>query len=262
MKTNLLWLLILSLPAFGQTKITGKVIDEKGEGIPGANISIQNSYDGTSSAIDGGFAFEPGEKGNRILVATFVGYKGFQQSVELTGKPIVLTVSLREEINQLEAVTISAGSFTAGDDKRRTILKAIDIATTAGATADIAGALNTPATGLSTPPSELSAPATGLSTPPSRLSTPLQETLPEEFQSAIKNLGKRVNDAETLRSLILKICSIRPFKTTELAEILGKRDDYLKRKFLGELIASKELKYLHPEMLNHPEQAYLTNKKD
>lgn len=143
MKTNLLWLLILSLPAFGQTKITGKVIDEKGEGIPGANISIQDSYDGTSSAIDGGFAFESGEKGNRVLVATFVGYKGFQQSVELTGKPIVLTVTLREEINQLEAVTISAGSFTAGDDKRRTILKAIDIATTAGATADIAGALNT-----------------------------------------------------------------------------------------------------------------------
>ena len=31
----------------------------------------------------------------------------------------------------------------AGEEKRRTILKAVDIATTAGATADIAGALNT-----------------------------------------------------------------------------------------------------------------------
>jgi len=121
--------------------------------------------------------------------------------------------------------------------------------------------LSTPPPSLSTPPSELSTPATGLSTPPSELSTPLLETLPEEIQSAIKNLGKRVNDAEMLRSLILKICSIRPFKTTELAEILGKREDYLKRKFLRELIASKELKYLHPEMINHPNQAYLTNNR-
>ena len=118
-----------------------------------------------------------------------------------------------------------------------------------------------PAEVLNTPPLGLSTPPPSLSTPPSELSTPLLETLPEEIQSAIKNLGKRVNDAEMLRSLILKICSIRPFKTTELAEILGKREDYLKRKFLRELIASKELKYLHPEMINHPNQAYLTNNR-
>ncbi len=143
MKTYLLVLMIFSFPAFAQTKISGKVVDEKGEGIPGANISIKDSYDGISSAVDGSFAFESNEKGNKVVVATFVGYKGFQQPVELTGKLITLAITLREEINQLEAVTISAGSFTAGDEKRRTILKAIDIATTAGATADIAGALNT-----------------------------------------------------------------------------------------------------------------------
>ena len=143
MKTYLLWLIILSFPAFAQTKIAGKVVDEKGEGIPGANISIKDSYDGTSSAIDGTFAFESGEKGINVVEVTFIGFKSFRQSIELAGKPISLAITLREEINQLDAVTISAGSFTAGEEKRRTILKAIDIATTAGATADIAGALNT-----------------------------------------------------------------------------------------------------------------------
>src|SRR4029078_13326178 len=64
-------------------------------------------------------------------------------TVDLNGNEINLTISLKEEINQLDAVVISAGSFTAGSEKRRKILKAIDIATTAGATADIAGALNT-----------------------------------------------------------------------------------------------------------------------
>jgi len=129
--------------------------------------------------------------------------------------------------------------------------------------------LNTPASGLSTPPPGLSTPPPGLSTPPPSLSTPATgfstpplDTLPEEIQSEIKTLSKRVNDAEVLKSLILRICSIKPFKSTELAKILGKREDYLKRKFLGVLISTEELKYLHPEMINHPEQAYLTNKKD
>lgn len=129
--------------AVGQTRITGRVLDDKGDAVPGANIMIVDSYDGTSSAIDGSFSFDTEEKGTRILQATFVGYKMFQQSVVLDGKPFSIDIKLREEINQLEAVVISAGSFTAGEEKRRTILKAVDIATTAGATADIAGALNT-----------------------------------------------------------------------------------------------------------------------
>ena len=135
--------MILSLPAFGQTKISGKVTDEKGESIPGANISIKDSYEGTSSALDGTFSFVSDEKGSRTVVVTYVGYKNFERNFELTGSPVSFDASLHEEINQLEAVTITAGSFTAGDEKRRTILKAVDIATTAGATADIAGALNT-----------------------------------------------------------------------------------------------------------------------
>lgn len=121
--------------------------------------------------------------------------------------------------------------------------------------------LSVHATDLSTPVPKLSTPVPELSTPPAGLSTPPLNTLPEEILSEIKTLGKRVNDAEVLKSLILRICSIKPFKSTELAEILGKREDYLKRKFLGKMIASKDLKYLHPEMINHPEQAYLTNNR-
>lgn len=129
--------------AIAQTKISGKVMDQDGQVIPGANIVILNSYDGTSSAADGSFTFSSDEKGAQVITASFIGYKSFQQSVELTGAAIQLAITLKEEINQMEAVVISAGSFTAGEDKRRTILKAVDIVTTAGATADIAGALNT-----------------------------------------------------------------------------------------------------------------------
>jgi outer membrane cobalamin receptor len=131
------------LYAVAQTRIGGKVSDERGEPIPGANILIQDSYDGSSSAVNGSFGFITDEKGERIIQVTFVGYKMFTKTVELNGQPLSVEVILKEEINQLDGVVISAGSFTAGEEKRRTVLKAIDIATTAGATADIAGALNT-----------------------------------------------------------------------------------------------------------------------
>ena len=121
--------------------------------------------------------------------------------------------------------------------------------------------LSTPPLGISTPPLSLSTPPLSLSTPPLGISTPPLETLPENIKLEIKNLGKRVNDTENINKIILDICSIKPFKSTELATILGKREDYIKRKFLSEMIATKHLKYLHPEMLNHPEQAYLTNNR-
>lgn len=140
--TTLVFFTIL-IPAFSQTRITGKVTDAAGEPIPGANVLIKDSYDGTSSGLDGAFSFVTEEQGLQTLIVTFVGYKQFTQQVELSGTVITISATLKEEINQLDGVVISAGSFTAGEEKRRTILKPVDIAMTAGATADIAGALNT-----------------------------------------------------------------------------------------------------------------------
>ncbi len=136
-------LFTILIPAFSQTRITGNVTDAAGEPIPGANVLIKDSYDGTSSGLDGAFSFVTEEQGLQTLIVTFVGYKQFTQQVELSGTAITISAILIEEINQLDGVVISAGSFTAGEEKRRTILKPVDIAMTAGATADIAGALNT-----------------------------------------------------------------------------------------------------------------------
>src|SRR6185295_20265273 len=135
----------LTLPAAGmaQTHLSGSVKDEKGNPIPGANAVLEGTYDGASSAADGTFEFTTREQGKKTILITFIGYKSFRRTIELAEKPLIIGVILKEEINELTAVTISAGSFTAGEEKRRTILKAVDIATTAGATADIAGALNT-----------------------------------------------------------------------------------------------------------------------
>jgi hypothetical protein len=142
-KVYTLLLVVLTHNLFGQTQIGGKVSTEQGDAIPGANITIKDSYDGASTDENGLFSFVSTEGGSKILVVTFVGFKTVEQLIELNGKPVSVEIKLKEEINQLDAVVISAGSFTAGEEKRRTILRAVDVATTAGATADIAGALNT-----------------------------------------------------------------------------------------------------------------------
>lgn len=138
----LFFLPCIQLPAVAQSVISGRVQDQNQSSIPGANVVVKDSYDGASADADGTFSFTTTETGKQKLVITAIGYEPLEYEVDVTSAA-GLTLTLRETFNELAAVVISAGSFTAGDEKRRTILKAVDIVTTAGATADIAGALNT-----------------------------------------------------------------------------------------------------------------------
>ncbi|MBX2966171.1 MAG: TonB-dependent receptor [Cyclobacteriaceae bacterium] len=139
----ILCLAILTVPVAGQVTLSGIVTDAKGEPVPGANVLLLDTYDGTTSGNDGKFSFTTTEQGIQTLLVRFIGFKEFRQAIDLSKPQVGLVIILKEEINQLEAVTITAGAFAASDESRRTIFKALDIATTAGATADIAGALNT-----------------------------------------------------------------------------------------------------------------------
>ena len=116
--------------------------------------------------------------------------------------------------------------------------------------------------GLSTPPQELSTPVPELSAPPLDLSAPVPEisTLPNEILERIEQLNQREHDIEKVINIILDMCAIRAMKAIEIASYLNKGEGYVKRKYLSDMIVDKKLKYLHPEMINHPEQAYLTNK--
>ena len=118
--------------------------------------------------------------------------------------------------------------------------------------------LNTPPHRLSAPPRDLSAPPQDLSAPVKSLSAPVEERIDKEILDKISQLGKRVNDEEDTKEVIKLLCRSQVLKASEIATLLHKTEKYVKRKFLSPMIASKELVYLHPEMINHPEQAYLT----
>ena len=128
--------------AFSQVTITGKVFSKKMP-VPGASITIKDTYDGTTSDSSGNFKFSTTEKGEHILVITAVNYKPFEQKISLASQPVSLEVGLKEEVTELNAVMVTAGTFEAGDKKRAAVLSSIDIATTAGSNADISAALKT-----------------------------------------------------------------------------------------------------------------------
>ena len=142
-KLFLLGMFFISAPLLAQVKISGTVTDKKGTSIPGANVYIKDTFDGTISAPDGTFSFETGESGQQILVVSFIGYKTLEQEITLNGNVNGLELVLVEEINKLDGVTITAGAYEASDVKKVTVLKPLDIVTTASAAGDIFGAVNT-----------------------------------------------------------------------------------------------------------------------
>ncbi|MEO9870674.1 TonB-dependent receptor [Ekhidna sp.] len=131
----------LSLILHAQSNISGVVTDKAGEALLGVNVYLKGTYDGATSGLDGAFSFETLETDSLILIVSFIGF----HEVEIPLKPESrkLNISLKEKITQLNAVVITAGSFNASDEQKREVLKPLDIVTTAGATADIPGALNT-----------------------------------------------------------------------------------------------------------------------
>ncbi len=139
--TTLLLFFLVSFQGMAQTVVSGKVTDKAGEPLLGVNVYIEGTYDGATSDIDGNFSFTTYEEGDLILIASFIGFHTL--SIPIDSDHQSLELKLREEISQLNAVTITAGSFNASDENKREVLKPLDIATTAGATADIPGALNT-----------------------------------------------------------------------------------------------------------------------
>ncbi len=133
----------LSASTWAQTRIEGSIIDDLGHEVIGANVFIKGSYDGTSSGVDGSFSFETSEKGNHILSATYIGFKDFEIETELTEEALNFDIKLQPTAANLKEIIITAGAFEASDEKKGVVLSSLDIVTTAGAMADIAGALNT-----------------------------------------------------------------------------------------------------------------------
>ncbi len=105
--------LLFPILVFGQnpTTIKGKITDENGIALPGANVLIKSLHIGTASDTNGEYEFVvPGDMSNNQtveLTAKFLGYKENTVQIILNGKTIEQDFSLKTDIFQSSEIVVT-----------------------------------------------------------------------------------------------------------------------------------------------------------
>jgi hypothetical protein len=97
--------------AFSQTTIKGIIRDNKSNPLPGVSISLKDSYDGSTSDSTGKYSFKTFEKGTQVLVFSSIGYVPVEHKISISGNILTIDINMKEEISELRAVVLSAGTF-------------------------------------------------------------------------------------------------------------------------------------------------------
>ena len=126
---------------FSQSVFEGTIKDDNGIPLMGANVYLKDTYFGATTDSLGKFKFTATISGNEILVVSFMGYNTIERSIGKE-KEQNLDIKLKESVNSINAVTITAGSFDASDEKKAITMRPLDILTTPNSNGDIYGAFN------------------------------------------------------------------------------------------------------------------------
>jgi len=141
----LLILFFVSLNAFSNAQgiISGKITDTRGNPIPGASVIAKGTKDGTASDSLGYYQFSSLMKTKRTIVCRAIGFKSDSAAVALSRDSIIVNFVLKENDNNLTGVSINLRKIRVTDIKKGAALNAFEVATTAGAVADVVAALKT-----------------------------------------------------------------------------------------------------------------------
>lgn len=134
-------LFLTSISIWSQITVSGKVTF-KNKPLKDINVTLKDTYDGATSDGNGNYTFSTTESGDKVLVFSGSNYEEVEVPVKLEGKDISVPANLKAQINEINAVVITAGSIEASDKKRAAaLLTPLDIYTTAGANGQISSAL-------------------------------------------------------------------------------------------------------------------------
>src|SRR5687767_2733601 len=95
------------------TVISGRIVNEAGTPIAGAQVGIEGQPIGTQSGDQGRYTLTvPGNlRGTRDILVRFIGYRPERQTVTLAGEPLTLDWTLRTQVTQLQGVVVTALSM-------------------------------------------------------------------------------------------------------------------------------------------------------
>ena len=116
----LLGLALLLFPALVSAQvgtISGRVLDDAGEGLPGANVVLRGTTVGAATDVDGNFQFNA-PAGRYTLVVTSIGYRRGEQAVTvISGQTTTATFRLAEDALGLDEIVVTGQG--AGIERRR-----------------------------------------------------------------------------------------------------------------------------------------------
>ncbi len=81
--------------------------------------------------------------------------------------------------------------------------------------------------------------------------------LPSNLTEEISNIGKRT-PPDTIKQVIKKICSLRPFKANEIGLLLKRNPRHIRNRYLTPMVESGDLELALPNNPLHPLQTYKT----
>lgn len=90
--------------------VTGKVLDSKGNPIPGVSITVKGKTIGTTTDENGNFALKGLTVDSRILVVRYVGYISKEVNLSAGNADENISISLSEDNLQLESVMVTGGN--------------------------------------------------------------------------------------------------------------------------------------------------------
>src|SRR5690606_35221615 len=112
----LMLVLLTSITVQAQTgSLSGTVLDETGQPLPGASIQIKNSSRSTTTEVTGKYSLTGLSNGPAIVVVSYIGYQTAEKPVTVNGNT-TLNVSLAQDLQNLsEVVVIGYGSVQKKD---------------------------------------------------------------------------------------------------------------------------------------------------
>ncbi|RZN84697.1 MAG: TonB-dependent receptor [Winogradskyella sp.] len=106
MKTTLkLFVMLFTVISFAQTTVKGKITDNTGQPLPGANVIIEGTTTGTSSDFDGMYILTTDQAPPFKIIISYTGFE--TQTLDVTANDQTIDVQLKEG-NELDEVVISA----------------------------------------------------------------------------------------------------------------------------------------------------------
>jgi iron complex outermembrane receptor protein len=108
---NLLFIALFFATAtvLGQTKISGIIVDETNQPLPGASVLEKGTKNGTTTDFDGNFTLSA-KSNSGVLIISFIGYTR-KEVIFSSSKTNIGSIKLVEDQGSLDEIVVTATSF-------------------------------------------------------------------------------------------------------------------------------------------------------